>query len=400
MELVKIHEELINEAAKGPLAAFEYILKAAGKGLAEANSALLKSVQKINPNVKQLFKATPEEVNKALGRLEFKEYRKIIVDYYLTNQKKEIEKILKGFDLTNTQSVKLAKAEIANTLKYKNAIAYDVVERYRPKTRKTTTQSTRPVGNATELSIKYDFVNKELEKLDEYLWNRVNNKGLKRFFLLKRVSRSNWSSYRNELFNHLNKTLSERFEKETKLKLTEVKEFFENLDLNNKKNADKIIDESVRKFNEILNKQAESLGTYGSIFKKFQPDTIASFRNWLKSPGKDTWKTFKEDYADAFKTSSVFMAFGTLGEVLAGDLDSWDKIKNEINLKYTTIVIPGINTWFWGLNALYRWGKVGVNYFNKDEKKSGESGLFNDTDIKTDTEEDKLKRIEGGFENK
>lgn len=395
MELVKIHEELINEAAKGPLAAFESILKAAGKGLAEANGALLKSIQKINPNVKQLFRATPEEVNKAFARLEFKEYRKIIVDYNLTYQKKEIEKILKGFDLTNNQSIKQAKAEIANKLSMKNAIANDVVEKYKPKTQKTGTSTNTSVGNATELSIMYDFANKELDKLDEYLWNRVNNKGLKRFFLLKRISRSNWNSYRNELFNHLNKTLSERLEKETKLKLTEVKEFFENLDLNDKKGADKIINDSVKKFNEILNKQAESLGVYGSIFKKLQPDVITSFRNWVN--GKGTFETFKKDYVDAFKMSSAFMAFGTLGELLAGDLDSWEKIKDEINLKYATIVIPGINTWFWGLNALYRWGKVIYGNFNKDEKKSGESGLFNNNDIKTDTEEDKLKRIEGGI---
>ena len=144
MKLVKIHEELLNEAAKGPLAAFEYIFKAAGKGLAEANGALLKSVQKINPNVKQLFRATPEEVNKAFKRLEFKEYRKIIVDHTLTNQKKEIEKILKKFDLSNTESVKLAKAEVANKLSLKDAVAYDVVERYRPKKVKSTSTKTTP----------------------------------------------------------------------------------------------------------------------------------------------------------------------------------------------------------------------------------------------------------------
>ena len=109
---------------------------------------------------------------------------------------------------------------------------------------------------------------------------------------------------------------------------------------------------------------------YGSIFKKFQPDAITSFRNYLS--GKGTWETFKKDYTDAFKMSSTFMAFGTLGEVIAGDLDSWDKIKNEISLKYATIIIPGINTWFWGLNALYRWGKVVYNLkFRKDEIKPG-----------------------------
>ena len=152
MELVKIHEELINEASKGPLAAFEFILKAAGIGLTEANGALLKSIQKINPNVKQLFKATPEEVNKAFARLEFKEYRKIIVDYYLTNQKKEIEKILKVFDLTNTQSIKQAKAEIANKLSMKNAIANDVVERY-----KTTKVPKPKIKSANDLSYLNSF---------------------------------------------------------------------------------------------------------------------------------------------------------------------------------------------------------------------------------------------------
>ena len=64
MKLEEIHSEVLNEAIKGPLGAFEYALRAAGKGIGEANGALLSAVQKINPAVKQLFRATDEEISK------------------------------------------------------------------------------------------------------------------------------------------------------------------------------------------------------------------------------------------------------------------------------------------------------------------------------------------------
>lgn len=388
MELIKIHEELINEA-KGPLQAFEYILKAAGKSMGEANGALLKSVQKINPNVKQLFKATPEEVNKAFGRLEFKEYRKILVDFYLTNQKKEIEKILKRFDLSNTESVKLAKAEVANKLQHKNAIANDIVDRYKPKKVGTTGgKVSTPTKNViTDLSTIYSKYENELSELDDYLWKRVNrNNSLRQIFAINRISRSNWSGFRNELLNNLNSKLSASLNKKMDLKLNEVKPFLEGLDVNvqNQANSKKIIEESVSKFKEILNEQSKQLGVYSSFFNKLTPSSVTSLRNYLKKPNKDTWKEFTEDYKGQFKLTLTLMSFGTLGELLAGDLNSWEEIKNELDLKYATIPIPGLNVWFWGLNALYRWGKVIIKSFSKKEVEPGTEPFMDNQTGNTD----------------
>jgi hypothetical protein len=204
MKLVKIHEELINEAARGPLGAFEFIFKAAGKGLAEANGALLKSVQKINPNVKQLFRATPEEVNKAFKRTEFKEYRKIIVDHTLTNQKKEIEKILKKFDLSNTESVKLAKAEVANKLSLKDAVAYDVVERYRPKTQKTV---------KTNLSVE--------TSIDD-LWNYFSRDQMRYYKIKKLLTPEQGKLFIKQIKPEIEKTVQKEFPKIEK-KLLDLK---------------------------------------------------------------------------------------------------------------------------------------------------------------------------------
>lgn len=133
MKLEEIHNEVLNEVAKGPLAAFEYALKAAGKGFPEANGALLSAVQKINPSVKQLFKATDEEISKALLRVEFKEYRQIIAKSIISNKEKEIDLILKAADLTTIQGIKQAKANIANRLGIKNAFANDIVNLKIPK---------------------------------------------------------------------------------------------------------------------------------------------------------------------------------------------------------------------------------------------------------------------------
>jgi hypothetical protein len=135
MKLEEIHSEILNEAVSGPLAAFEYALRAAGKGISEANSALLSAVQKINPSVRQLYRATDEEISKALLRVEFKEYRQIIAKSIIANKEREIELILKSSDLTTTQGIKQAKADIANRLGVKNAFANEIVNLKLPKTR-------------------------------------------------------------------------------------------------------------------------------------------------------------------------------------------------------------------------------------------------------------------------
>ncbi len=216
MELIKIHEELINEA-KGPLAAFEYILKAAGKSLGEANGALLRSIQKINPNVKQLFRATPEEINKAFGRLEFKEYRKILVDFYLTNQKKEIEKILKSFDLSNTQAVKQAKAEIANKLQHKNAIANDIVDRYKPKKVGTT-------GGKVPTSTK----NLPIETSIDDLWNYFSRDQMRYYKIKKLLTPEQGKLFIKQIKPEIEKTVQKEFPKIEK-KLLDLKSMYEKL---------------------------------------------------------------------------------------------------------------------------------------------------------------------------
>jgi hypothetical protein len=138
MKLEEIHSEVLNEAIKGPLAAFEFALRAAGKGVGEANGALLSAVQKINPSVRQLTRATDEEISKALLRVEFKEYRQIIAKSIIANKEREIELILRVSDLTTTQGIKQAKANIANRLGIKNAFANDVVNLKIPKTPRVT----------------------------------------------------------------------------------------------------------------------------------------------------------------------------------------------------------------------------------------------------------------------
>ena len=377
LKLMETVENLLLEAGGVLEVISGLIKKLGGKTAKTADESLLtimSAIEKRTPGIE-----TEKAAEKAFKSAEFRIYREALAQKAYKANKDNIDRILMDETLTTAQKI----SKLNNEAGVHPYIATDVKAIHIKETGnvKSTTPSNTSVGNAKELSIKYDIANKEMEKLDEYLWNRVNNKGLKRFFLLKRISRSNWIPYRNELFNHLNKTLSERFEKETKLKLTEVQEFFENLDLSDKNSSDKIINDSVRKFNEILNKQVESLGTYGGILKKLQPDVITSLRNYLS--GKGTKETFWKDYKDAFKMSSAFMAFGTLGELLAGDLNSWEKIKDEISLKYVTIVIPGINTWYWGLNALYRWGKVGFRNIGWSTKPlpKGESGIFTNPDF-------------------
>lgn len=159
MKLEEIHSEVLNEAIKGPLGAFEYALRAAGKGIGEANGALLRAVQKINPAVKQLFRATDEEISKALLRAEFKEYRQIIAKSIMANKEREIDLILKASDLTTTQGIKQAKAEIANRLGIKNAFANDIVNLKIPKT-SIQPKVTPLVQNTDEL---WSFFNNEMK---------------------------------------------------------------------------------------------------------------------------------------------------------------------------------------------------------------------------------------------
>jgi hypothetical protein len=136
MKLLDIHEELINEAT-GPLAAFEYILKAAGKKMSNANAALLVALKQVDPNLTKLADASDDQINRAIAKPAFKEYRKVIVDYIVATKQKDIQKILNKFDLSNPSVVRQAKAEIANKLNLKNAFANDVVTDYMKKNKPT-----------------------------------------------------------------------------------------------------------------------------------------------------------------------------------------------------------------------------------------------------------------------
>jgi len=122
-----IAEDLLVEA-RGPLAAFEYFIKAAGKTLVGANEALLFALKKVNPEIKQIYRASDEEIGKALLRKEFKEYRTIISKGLYQRFKEDIDEILKKYDLTDIEKQVAAAEEIVQKTNIRKEIAVDIVK--------------------------------------------------------------------------------------------------------------------------------------------------------------------------------------------------------------------------------------------------------------------------------
>jgi len=396
MKLESVVKEIISEQVT-PIQVMLKLIKGLGKkGAAEAESALIRAIRKegnFGPKVPINPSAVGEEVfMKSVANIEFASYRKLLTQKIYNSNQQLYDDIIEKYsgskwrnkqrivELNNAGIPPVLQPEVKELHNLKNKIVKPTSTT--PTTTPTTTQST-----ISDLSSIYSKYENELSELDDYLWKRVNrNNSLRQFFAINRISRSNWSGFRNELLNNLNSKLSASLNKKMDLKLNEVKPFLEGLDVNvqNQAYSKKIIEESVLKFKEILNEQSKQLGTYSSFFNKLTPSSVTSLRNYLKKPNKNTWKEFTEDYKGQFRLTLALMSFGTLGELLAGDLNSWEEIKNELDLKYATIPIPGLNVWYWGLNALYRWGKVIIKPFSKKEVEPGTEPFMDNQTGNTD----------------
>ena len=388
MKLENIIKQVINEAVT-PVQFLMKAIKGLGKGAVEAENALIRAIRKegnlSSKAAVDINNVSEDILNKSIKNVEFATYRKLIAQK-LYNKNQEIFDDIISKSTGKTRVLQLNNAGIPPAFQEEVRNLSNLKRRtVRPTPTPTTTTPTKNV--ITDLSTTYSKYENELSELDDYLWKRVNrNNSLRQIFAINRISRSNWSGFRNELLNNLNSKLSASLNKKMDLKLNEVKPFLEGLDVNvqNQANSKKIIEESVSKFKEILNEQSKQLGVYSSFFNKLTPSSVTSLRNYLKKPNKDTWKEFTEDYKGQFKLTLALMSFGTLGELLAGDLNSWEEIKNELDLKYATIPIPGLNVWFWGLNALYRWGKVIIKPFSKKEVEPGTEPFMDNQTGNTD----------------
>jgi hypothetical protein len=355
------------------------------KGAAEAESALIRVVRKENnlgPKVPvDIFNLSDAMLGKAIKSAEYKVYRDVIVQKAYGKTQQLFDDIVANstgkkrvMDLNNAGIHPAFQSDLKNLSNLRRKSTTST-------TTSTTTTTTTPINKVDDLTSQFSKIETELVEMDDYLWKRINkNSGLKRFFLLNRVSRSNWPTYRNLLFKMINEKMSVKFDKEIKLQMQEVKKFFETLDLKNKKASEDIIKDSLIELNRVLDEQSKNLGSFSKIFNAFKPDAIVSFKNYLT--GKGTFSQFSDDYVRTFKITLTFMSFGTVGEILNGDLNSWEELKNELDLKYVTIPIPGLNVWTWGLNAIYRWGKLTYGIIKKPNTEKGKSGVFDDEDLK------------------
>jgi len=389
MKLQETYENILNEAAKGPLAAFEYMFKAAGKGMIEANTSLLKAVQKINPAIRQLNKATDEEINKAFARVEFKEYRKIISNTVISNQKKDIEKILKGFNLSNPQSIKQAKAEIANKLSIKNAVADDVVNAYVPKKSGSTGGKVVPIQNPYD-ALKPVVISQESKNAFVEL---MNKKGIK----IKP--------------QHLDDVMRE-VQKSVDIEVGKIERIFEDptfiktLQLFNRLPIEKQ-DEIVKKAIEIVKK---SYGDYlmglkitektknnlKSLYdnavdayflgmkKRGESFTLGKFLKWWALSTKVTWGLFFASiYAESVRKDEGFLESVNF---------AFEKIKQAPE-RFIISLLPGVNLITSSGNLLYQVIVSGVTIgvkkiTGKEKPKPGESGLFNNGSVPSSNEND------------
>jgi hypothetical protein len=384
MKLRETYENILNEAAKGPLAAFEYMFKAAGKGMIEANGALLKAIQKINPAIKQLNKATDKDINKAFARVEFKEYRKIISNTVIANQKKEIEKILKGFNLSNPQSIKQAKAEIANKLGIKNAVADDVVNTYVPKKSGSTGGKVVPTQNPYD-ALKPVVISQESKDAFVELMNR---KGVK----IK-------PQHLDDVMREVQKSVDIEVGKVEKI--FEDPTFIKTLQLFNRQPIEKQ-DEIVKKAIEVVKKSygdylmglkitektknnLKSLydGAVDAYFlgmkKRGEKFTLGNFLKWWALSIKITWGLF---FASIYAESMRKEDEGFLD--IAGF--TWEKIK-QAPLRFIISLLPGVNLIVSSGNLLYQTIVSGVTVGMKEIGWStkpipkGESGIFTNPDF-------------------
>jgi hypothetical protein len=388
MKLENIIKQVINEAVT-PVQFLMKAIKGLGKGAVEAENALIRAIRKegnlSSKAAVDINNVSEDILNKSIKNVEFATYRKLIAQK-LYNKNQEIFDDIISKSTGKTRVLQLNNAGIPPAFQ-EEVRNMSNLKRRTIKPTPTTPTPTTAQTTITDLSSIYSKYESELSELDDYLWKRVNRSNpLRQFFAINRINRSNWSNFRNELLNNLNSKLNSSLNKKMELKLNEIKPFLEGLDANvqNQANSKKIIEESVLKFKEILNEQSKQLGAYSSFFNKLTPNSLTSFRNYLS--GKGTWKQFAEDYMGQFKLTLALMSFGTLGEILAGDLNSWEEIKNELDLRYLTIPIPGINVWTWGINAIYRWLKIGYKSINKKVEPGTEPFMDNQTGNTDDLE--------------
>jgi hypothetical protein len=131
-----IVEDLLTEAT-GPLAAFENIIKAAGKTLIGANEALLFALKKVNPEIKQLYKASDSEIAAAMAKREFREYRQIIAKGLYNQFEKDIDNILKKADLSTIDGKASAAEAITKKTGIREELSAEIVKVKSPKKQPT-----------------------------------------------------------------------------------------------------------------------------------------------------------------------------------------------------------------------------------------------------------------------
>lgn len=344
MKLEEIHSEVLNEAIKGPLGAFEYALRAAGKGIGEANGALLSAVQKINPAVKQLFRATDEEISKALLRAEFKEYRQIIAKSIIANKEREIDLILKSSDLTTTQGIKQAKANIANRLGIKNAFANDVVNLKIPKTSGT--------PRVTPL----------IQNTDE-LWSFFNNE-MKNFGVLKRFSSEDRRLFILELRSAIQKEIT-KISPKFEIHLNNLKKSYDKLSPTEQKEMLIKVRDSIKKLGEEKNLSHKITNAlYGGIvdFLKNAKDSkytsMILIGSTLTSLILDSVRLVSED--GAFKGHFGLDIFYTIG--IKSIAQYFSKLLLALN-PFTIFIYVGLT-----LDSIVRYINFLVNRDKKDDR--------------------------------
>jgi len=370
-ELTKLLEKGGVEAADKVAEAFEVILEK-GSGTAEERIFISSVVRK----------ALPEASQKMVTDIE----SEITVKFGKKGKEtlQSIKNALLGTKATTQQLVKMLKDTLGLNISIEQLQVWRDIVREKPVTTKIKIPktiepkpietkpvepepieptSTEPIEPTPELKPgekvgkQLSVVADELSVVDDYLWRRVNKSNwFRRLLNLKRVNRSNWPAFREQLLVMVNDVVEKNVSETTdKLKLQDLEEFFKNLDKGNKKYSNKIINESVEKFDEILSQQAKQLGFWGRTYNRFKPNTLVSLRRAMK--GEIPWSNFKDDWVDSITFTFKLMFLATIGEVLNGDINSVDDIKNELDLRYLTLPIPGINVWTWGTTAAWRWGK-------------------------------------------
>jgi hypothetical protein len=314
-----IVEDLLNEAS-GPLAAFENIIKAAGKTLIGANEALLFAVKKVNPQIKQLIKASDEEIGAAMAKKEFREYRQIIAKGLINRYEKEVDAIIKKADLSTIDGKARAAEEITKKTGIREELSAEIVKL---KSKKSPTP--KPVPPKPQPVPPVPPVNIPIEEIS----------ATRRFLQGMNMSVLDYLKKIPVIQKRLSKVYYQQLEPLDKLK-TQFDSISDKMKIKLSKGGDYDITDELKEMNGVLSQFA---------IQKNKQQTIV-WKEWKNSVGSDFVEQMKDFHDEKFQ--EFFKYF-----------ESTLKVKNPPSITYTKMdAAKKMFTWgpkgFWGNLNVFR----------------------------------------------